>query len=104
MKYLLVPLLLLTGCSKPEPLPVYGQIPDFELTTQSGTPFHRKDLDGKIWVADFIYTTCTGPCPRADRDASRVQYASSAANTAHAGKRRRPDCRANGDSHASANC
>jgi protein SCO1/2 len=56
-------LVLLAGCQQPKPLPMYGSVPDFELTTQSGSAFTKKDLDGKIWVADFIYTTCTGPCP-----------------------------------------
>jgi protein SCO1/2 len=57
-------LLLLVGCSKPAPLPVLGQVPGFTLTAESGQPFDRKSLDGKVWVADFIYTTCPGPCPR----------------------------------------
>ena len=62
MKYwFLLP--FLTACAPPKSLPIYGQVPDFELTTQTGNPLSRKDLNGKIWVADFIYTTCTGPCP-----------------------------------------
>ena len=27
------------------------------------TPFGRKDMLGKVWVVDFIYTHCAGPCP-----------------------------------------
>jgi protein SCO1 len=57
--------LAITGCVRmPPPLPMYGQIPAFELTSETGQPFHREALDGKVWVADFIFTTCTGPCPR----------------------------------------
>lgn len=55
--------LLLASCAKPTPLPVMGHIPDFHLTAQTGQPFDGKSLDGHVWVADFIYTTCTGPCP-----------------------------------------
>jgi protein SCO1/2 len=54
---------LLAGCTAPKPLPVLGQVPPFQLTAQTGQPFSSQSLDGHIWVADFIYTTCTGPCP-----------------------------------------
>jgi len=58
-------LLLLAGCARqPPPLPVLGRIPAFELTAETGRAFDSKALDGKVWVADFIFTTCTGPCPR----------------------------------------
>jgi protein SCO1/2 len=45
------------------------------LTSQSGEPFDGKSLDGKIWVADFIYTHCPGPCPRMSSQMRRVQNA-----------------------------
>jgi len=60
----LLALLSLTGCARWPELPVYGQVPAFELTDQAGRTFDRTALDGRIWVADFIFTTCTGPCPR----------------------------------------
>lgn len=41
----------------------YGIVPDFQLTNQDGRAFGSKDLLGKVWIADFIYTTCPGPCP-----------------------------------------
>ena len=60
----LLPLtLVLAACVKPHELPVLGDIPEFQLTSQTGQPFDSKILDGHVWVADFIYTTCTGPCP-----------------------------------------
>ncbi|MDQ6940295.1 MAG: SCO family protein, partial [Verrucomicrobiota bacterium] len=40
-----------------------GTIPEFRLTNQNGQPFGSADLKGKIWVADFIFTSCPGPCP-----------------------------------------
>jgi protein SCO1/2 len=45
------------------PLPSYGDIPPFELTNQDAQPFGLHTLAGKIWIADFIFTTCPGPCP-----------------------------------------
>lgn len=44
-------------------LPTYGGVADFTLTDQFGRPFGRKDLAGRIWVADFVFTRCSGPCP-----------------------------------------
>ena len=69
-----LPLLLLTGCAqRPKPLPVYGQAPRFSLTAQSGRPFDSASLEGTVWVADFIFTTCTGPCPRMTSEMHWVQ-------------------------------
>jgi protein SCO1/2 len=54
---------------------VYWQIPAFQLTAQSGQPFDSKSLEGDIWVADFIFTTCPGPCPRMSAQMRGVQSA-----------------------------
>ena len=44
-------------------LPVLGTIPEFYFTDSQGNEISRLDLDGKVWVADFIFTTCTMACP-----------------------------------------
>lgn len=74
-KLALLPLAFLTACQKPTPLPIYWQIPHFELTAQSGQPFDSNTLQGNICVADFIYTTCPGPCPRMSATMRGVQDA-----------------------------
>lgn len=74
----LLPFLLLVGlasCRKAQPLPVYWQIPGFQLTAQSGQPFDSKTLAGHIWIADFVYTTCPGPCPRMSSEMRGIQTA-----------------------------
>ncbi|MEQ1919479.1 MAG: SCO family protein [Elusimicrobiota bacterium] len=41
-------------------------LPEFSMTSvgaRGTTPFGRKDLLGKVWIADFIFTRCAGPCP-----------------------------------------
>jgi protein SCO1 len=63
------------GCRSAPPLPVYWKLPDFQLTSQSAQPFDSKSLDGSIWVADFIFTTCPGPCPRMSAQMRGVQTA-----------------------------
>jgi protein SCO1 len=42
---------------------ILGEIPDFTLTDASGAEVTRATLLGRIWVADFIFTRCTGVCP-----------------------------------------
>jgi protein SCO1 len=61
------------SCMKPTPLPVLGQIPNFHLTAQTGQPFDSQSLDGHVWVADFIYTTCPGPCPMMSAKMRQIQ-------------------------------
>jgi len=53
----------LAGCAHRAPLPVLGQVPEFQLVAQTGQAFDSRSLDGHVWVADFIYTSCPGPCP-----------------------------------------
>jgi len=67
--------ILFTGCPSSAPLPVYWKLPDFQLTSQSAQPFDSKSLDGSIWVADFIFTTCAGPCPRMSAQMRGVETA-----------------------------
>ena len=64
----------LAGCSSGPSLPSYGVVPDFTLTDQSGQPFDsKKHLDGKVWVANMIFTTCNGPCPRMSAQFRKLQ-------------------------------
>jgi protein SCO1/2 len=54
----------LVACAKPPP--PGRTLPDFALTgvTTVGTaPLNLSGLAGRVWIADFIYTTCAGPCP-----------------------------------------
>lgn len=44
-------------------MPPIGEIPAFRFTTQEGKALTKDDLLGKIWVADFVFTRCSGPCP-----------------------------------------
>ena len=44
-------------------LPVIGGIPNFEFVDSEGRDVGLSTLKGKVWVADFIFTTCTMACP-----------------------------------------
>jgi len=50
--------------SRQQVLPIYSNLPSFVLTERNGRPLGLNDLRGKVWVADFFFTTCPGPCPR----------------------------------------
>lgn len=45
-------------------LPVLGQIADFTLTNQDEKITTLADFTNHVWVADIIFTRCSGPCPR----------------------------------------
>lgn len=41
----------------------FGSVPDFELVRSTGETVTRADFDGRVWVANFIFTNCGGTCP-----------------------------------------
>lgn len=61
----LFPLLLLSlACAdRASKLPNYGTVPAFTMTDSQGHHFDSRELAGKVWVADFIYTNCPAACP-----------------------------------------
>ena len=46
-----------------QPPPVIGAVAGFALTNQDGQVTTLADLTNRVWVADIIFTRCTGPCP-----------------------------------------
>ena len=48
-------------------------IPDFEFLDQEGRVFTNKDLDGKIYIADFFFTSCAGICPIMTKNMFKIQ-------------------------------
>ncbi len=70
-------LLVVVEANKHQPtesiLPVYGDIDQFLLYDQNGSELTMDDLHGKVWVADFIFTTCAGPCPEMSEKMARLQ-------------------------------
>jgi protein SCO1/2 len=56
-------------------LPRIATVPPFALTERSGKTVTNTGLLGRIWVADFIYTTCPGPCPLVTAGMEKLQEA-----------------------------
>lgn len=51
----------------------YGSVPEFTLTERDGSVVSLQQLRGKIWVADFIYTSCTDTCPLQSATMAKLQ-------------------------------
>ncbi len=61
------------GSDEPLEIRRYGMIGDFELIDQRGEPFRREDVEGKVWVANFIFTSCATECPLLSRRMRDIQ-------------------------------
>ena len=51
------------GAEASAPLPVLSHLESFNLIDQRGRAVTTHDLEGKIFVADFIFTGCQSACP-----------------------------------------
>jgi protein SCO1/2 len=49
-------------------------LPAFELVNERGQPYGSKDLKGRIWVADFVFTTCPTVCPKLTKRMQEIQH------------------------------
>jgi len=58
---------------KTPPLPDHGPVMEWALTERSGAALSSKDLIGKVWIADFFFTSCKGPCPTMTANMALVQ-------------------------------
>ena len=56
---------LSSACSSQgsDSLPVYDEIPSFSLTDQMGETLNKEALQGRVVLANFIFTNCTAFCP-----------------------------------------
>ncbi|RTY85159.1 SCO family protein [Flavobacterium sp. LS1P28] len=51
----------------------YHTIADFSFVNQNGKTITQKDYEGKIYVADFFFTTCGSICPKMTTNLSDIQ-------------------------------
>jgi len=71
-----VPLSRTLSRERPRPPEMKLQLPAFELTSERGQPFGSKDLQGKVYVADFVFTSCPTVCPRLTERMAKIQHRS----------------------------
>jgi protein SCO1/2 len=50
----------------------YGKVPQFSFTDQDGKTLGSEDMQGKVYVANFIFTRCTTICPKMTEQMSRL--------------------------------
>ncbi|WP_343696099.1 SCO family protein [Flavobacterium sp.] len=53
----------------------YHTIADFSFVNQNGDTITQKNYEGKIYVADFFFTTCGSICPKMSTNLVEVQKA-----------------------------
>lgn len=54
---------------------IWHQVKNFTLTNQLGKKVSLSDLNGKIIIADFFFTSCPSICPALTRNMKRIQDA-----------------------------
>ena len=57
-------------------------LPDFTLIERTGRAISKTDLQGKVWIASFVFTRCTGPCPSVSATMTTLQSELDLANQA----------------------
>jgi protein SCO1/2 len=64
-----------------KPLPLLGAMPDFALTDQDNQNVTLASLRGDVWIADVIFTRCSGQCPVMSAHMQEIQDALPASST-----------------------
>jgi protein SCO1/2 len=54
---------------------VYHKIPSFTFRNQEGKIISDKDLEGKVFIANFFFATCKTVCPKMNEQVHRIQEA-----------------------------
>lgn len=76
---LLVPLAVVVSCAETGPVIEVPdrlfEVPSFSLTNCDNRTVSDTDLKGNVWVVDFIFTRCGGPCPLMTQRLKSVQEA-----------------------------
>ena len=47
-------------------------IPDFQFVNQDGKTISQKNTEGKVYVAEYFFTTCKGICPKMNANMRRI--------------------------------
>ncbi|KZR59762.1 SCO family protein [Pseudobacillus badius] len=66
-----IALIILSACGLTEPKPY--QMKPFTFTDHNNKAFGSKELKGKVWVANFIFTSCDTVCPPMTANMAELQ-------------------------------
>src|ERR671926_306443 len=53
-------------------LPTLTTVQPFHFTAENGKPFTNQDMQGKVVVVNYFFTTCKGICPRMNSNVRKV--------------------------------
>src|SRR3978361_173957 len=56
-------------------LPILSYVKPFSFTDQEGNRISEKDTEGKVYVAEYFFTTCKGICPKMNTNMKKVYAA-----------------------------
>jgi len=51
---------------------VLNDVKPFSFTSQDGRQITRHDVEGKVYVAEYFFTTCTGICPILNNNMKKI--------------------------------
>jgi protein SCO1/2 len=58
----------------PDELPILSAVPDFRFTDENGKTFGTNELKGKVYIANFMFTSCKTACPILLKKVQTVQH------------------------------
>lgn len=53
-------------------LPVLSYVRSFSFSNQEGRTITQKDMEGKVYVAEYFFTTCKGICPKMNSNVRQI--------------------------------
>ncbi|MDX2047180.1 MAG: SCO family protein [Chitinophagaceae bacterium] len=53
-------------------LPVLNNVLPFSFTRHDGKTINEKEVTGKVYVAEYFFTTCKGVCPKMNRNMKKI--------------------------------
>ena len=75
MPIIAISILAYRGSFRVNQLPVLGEVAPFKLKERSGKEIDLDKLKGKVWIANFIFTSCTSQCPLIMMEALKISKA-----------------------------
>ncbi|ASK63652.1 cytochrome c oxidase assembly protein [Virgibacillus phasianinus] len=70
---LLMFVLILSACGDKYEGDFSYEVQDFSFTNQDGEKVSKSSLEGKFWVADFVFTNCETVCPPMTANMAKLQ-------------------------------
>jgi protein SCO1 len=57
----------------PPELPIIAQVPEYELISENGQRFGSRELQGRVYLANFVFSRCPTVCPKMLKDLEKIQ-------------------------------